>query len=408
MQWLDLVSAQFAATTVRAYQRLGATTLAPDLGHLALRRITTQRLDSYYAGLARDRGLSPATIRHHHAVLRGALGQAVRWGWIPTNPAAGASPPKIRRREITPPALDVTRQLLAAADDHTPEFGALLRVLAATGARRGEVCGLRWFDVDWHTNTLSINRSVASIAGGTIINDTKTHAARHVAIDSDTMRALAHQLERAQHCAVDCRFAFEDNSFVFTSTPDGGESQARHSHRSMPCAAGTLRPQRTCDCASVLSRRGYRTAMILVEVADEGPIILDPDGKLVRDALAVLKRHYEGSDSVKKTQRRAPLRPTIYAQASVRIALYEAFYDKCAYCESPALSSAPLDVDHFRPIAGAIGTDGAESREHYWWLTYSWSNLLLACSDCTRAKGNRFPVDGTRAKRDQDVASEQY
>jgi len=148
--------------------------------------------------------------------------------------------------------------------------------------------------------------------------------------------------------------------------------------------------------------------MILVEVADEGPIILDPDGKLVRDALAVLRRHYEGSDSAKKTQRRAPLWPTIYAQASVRIALHEAFYDKCAYCESPALSSAPLDVDHFRPIAGAIGTDGAESREHYWWLTYSWSNLLLACSDCTRAKGNRFPVDGTRAKRDQDVASEQY
>jgi len=79
VQWLDLVSAQLAATTVREYQRLVATRLAPDLGDLALRRITTQRLDSYYAGLARDRGLSPATIRHHHAVLRGALGQAARW-----------------------------------------------------------------------------------------------------------------------------------------------------------------------------------------------------------------------------------------------------------------------------------------------------------------------------------------
>lgn len=223
VQWLDLVSAQLAETTVREYQRLVTTTLAPDLGHLALRRITTQRLDSYYAGLTRDRGLSPATIRHHHAVLRGALGQAVRWGWIPTNPAAGASPPKIRRREITPPALDVTRKLLAAADDHTPEFGALLRVLAATGARRGEVCGLRWSDIDWNTGTLSINRSVASVAGGTIIKDTKTHAARHIAIDTDTMGALARQFERAQQCAVDCQFAFDDTSFVFTSTPDGSE-----------------------------------------------------------------------------------------------------------------------------------------------------------------------------------------
>ena len=194
VQWLDLVSAQLAATTVREYRRLVATRLAPDLGDLALRQITTQRLDSYYAGLARDSGLCPATIRHHHAVLRGALGQAVRWEWIPTNPAAGASPPKIRRREITPPALDVTRKLLAAADDHTPEFGALLRVLAATGARRGEVCGLRWSDINWHTNTLSINRSVASIAGGTIIKDTKTHAARHIPICHSGGRRVSYPL----------------------------------------------------------------------------------------------------------------------------------------------------------------------------------------------------------------------
>ncbi|MBP9052666.1 MAG: site-specific integrase, partial [Ilumatobacteraceae bacterium] len=223
VQWLDLVSAQLAATTVREYRRLVATRLAPDLGALTLRRITTQRLDSYYAGLARDRGLAAATVRHHHAVLRGALGQAVAWGWIPTNPAAGASPPKIRRREIAPPPLDVTRQLLAAADDHGPEFGALLRVLAATGARRGEVCGLRWSDINWHTNTLSINRSVASVAGGTIVKDTKTHAARHIAIDTDTMAALARQLERAKDCAVACQLEFDDNSFVFSSTPDGAQ-----------------------------------------------------------------------------------------------------------------------------------------------------------------------------------------
>ena len=224
VQWLELVSAQLAATTVREYRRLVATRLAPDLGHLPLRRITTQRLDSYYASLSRDLGLSAATVRHHHAVLRGALGQAVQWGWIPNNPAAGASPPKIRRREITPPPLETTRQLLAAAaDDHTPEFGVLLRVLAATGARRGEVCGLRWSDINWHTNTLSINRSVASVAGGTIVKDTKNHAARHIAIDSDTMAALARQLDRAKDCALECQFEFDNNRFVFSSTPDGAQ-----------------------------------------------------------------------------------------------------------------------------------------------------------------------------------------
>ena len=99
--------------------------LDPDLGKLPLRRVTTQRIDAYYASLARERGLSPASIRHVHAVLRGSLGQAVRWGWISSNAAASASPPKLRRREITPPAMHAARTLLEAADKHDPDFGAL-------------------------------------------------------------------------------------------------------------------------------------------------------------------------------------------------------------------------------------------------------------------------------------------
>lgn len=124
-------------------------------------------------------------MRHVHAVLRGALGQAVKWGWIPTNPAGSASPPKIRRREINPPAIKDIRTLLDAADAYDPEFGALLRLLAATGAWRGEICGLRWSDLDRGSRTLSIKRSVAPVAGGTVVEDTKTHAARRIALDDD-------------------------------------------------------------------------------------------------------------------------------------------------------------------------------------------------------------------------------
>jgi integrase len=89
-------------------------------------------------------------------VLRGALGQGVKWGGIPTNPAVSASPPKIRRKEIKPPSVAVTRKLLDAADEHDFELGALVRVLTATGARHGEVCGLRWSDLDTGSRTLSI------------------------------------------------------------------------------------------------------------------------------------------------------------------------------------------------------------------------------------------------------------
>ena len=145
-------------------------------------------------------------------------------------------------------------------------------------------------------------------------------------------------------------------------------------------------------------------AMILVDVADDGPTVLTQAGGPGSRALASLQRFYERPGGGK--QQRPPLEPTVYGHASVRAALHEAFHDKCAYCESPGLSSAPLGVEHFRPKGGAIGADGSESREHYWWLTYTWSNLLLACSDCNRAKGSRFPVDGPRAGPGDDVRGE--
>ena len=86
------------------------------------------------------------------------LGQTLKCGWIPVNPAASASPPKIRRKEISPPSLEVTRKLLTTADEFDVEFAALLRVLTATGARRGQVCGIRWSDIDVGARTLSTQR----------------------------------------------------------------------------------------------------------------------------------------------------------------------------------------------------------------------------------------------------------
>ena len=45
-----------------------------------------------------------------------------------------------------------------------------------------------------------------------------------------------------------------------------------------------------------------------------------------------------------------------------------------------------------------MGLDGKVAAEHYWWLAADWTNLLPTCVDCHRAKGNRFPVGGARAK----------
>src|SRR3954452_150355 len=90
--------AHLSPTTAREYERLVEKRLKPDLGRKRLDALTAADLDAYYLRLSRDEGLAPSSVRQFHAVLRGALGQAVKWRWIPTNPARDATLPKARKK----------------------------------------------------------------------------------------------------------------------------------------------------------------------------------------------------------------------------------------------------------------------------------------------------------------------
>jgi energy-coupling factor transporter ATP-binding protein EcfA2 len=78
-------------------------------------------------------------------------------------------------------------------------------------------------------------------------------------------------------------------------------------------------------------------------------------------------------------------------------AVNELFHFKCAFCELPCRDPGIGAVDQFRPRSGAVGLKGEVDPDHYWWLAYEWRNLYLVCSYCSRNKGNRFPVSGSRA-----------
>ncbi len=221
-RWLDLAADNLSPTTLDEYKRLVANRIEPTLGAVPVRRLTTRRLDAFYQALAREAGLAPASIRQVHAVIRRGLGQAVKWGWIRSNPAADASPPRLRRRELAPPAPADLRKLLAEAEAEDRDFAVFLRLMATTGLRRGEACGLRWTDVDVEAEALVVQRAIVVVHGeGLFEKDTKTHASRRIALDHVTIEALrGHRgvmRERAAACGVD----LGDDAFVFSHAPDG-------------------------------------------------------------------------------------------------------------------------------------------------------------------------------------------
>jgi integrase len=221
-RWLDLAAENLSPTTFDEYKRLVANRIEPVLGAVPVRRLTTRRLDAFYQALAREAGLAPASIRQVHAVIRRGLGQAVKWGWIRSNPAADASPPRLRRRELAPPAPADLRKLLAEAEAADRDFAVFLRLMATTGLRRGEACGLRWTDVDVEGEALVVQRAVVVVHGqGLFEKDTKTHASRRIALDHATLEALRRHREVMGERAAACGVDLADDAFVFSHTPDG-------------------------------------------------------------------------------------------------------------------------------------------------------------------------------------------
>jgi integrase len=165
LEWRPTVR-PIAPTTVSSYRAAMARYILPALGKLPVRQIDAATLDAFYAhqrtrGGKDGRPLKASTVHEVHAVLSGALKQAVAWGWIGHNPAKQATAPSVQKADVQPPQAEDAARLLSAAMAEDPELGLFLRLAVVLGARRGELCALRWSDID-------LDRGEVLIAGNVV------------------------------------------------------------------------------------------------------------------------------------------------------------------------------------------------------------------------------------------------
>ncbi len=121
----------------------------------------------------------------------------MKWGWLASNPAERASPPGLTRHAATTPSTEAVQRLVLAAQEEDPVLVGAVVLAAVTGARRGELCALRWSDVDWQRRTLTVARSLTVIRQQANEGPTKTHQRRDIAID-DTLGAFISQRQVEQ------------------------------------------------------------------------------------------------------------------------------------------------------------------------------------------------------------------
>ena len=100
----------------------------------------------------------------------------------------------------------------------------------------------------------------------------------------------------------------------------------------------------------------------------------------------------------KRTQRKPPFIDPRKFDVDLISPLMKLFRSKCGYCETPLSEEGDAVVDWFRPRSRAKDEGSRIFPEHYSWLAYEWSNLVLSCKVCARYKGTSFPVAGSRAK----------
>ena len=116
--WIQHSKTRVRAKTHEGYEGLVRLYARPGIGDIPLASLSPLHLQRLYGNLLSDpsRHLSGGTVLNLHLVLTQALSQAVRWGYISSNPAAGAQPPRPRRAELSSMDEAATKRLLAATE----------------------------------------------------------------------------------------------------------------------------------------------------------------------------------------------------------------------------------------------------------------------------------------------------
>ncbi len=163
--------------------------------------------------------LSSTTIRHIHFILRAAHEKGVRWHWVGANPVLMMDAPVAKQPDPQPPSPEEAAQLVDAAWED-PDWGTFVWLTMTTGARRGELCALRWSHVDLDRSVITLRRAISQFGRQRSEKDTKTHQQRRLTLDPETVTVLAEHWGRCQERAASVGEVLRRDAFVFSLVAD--------------------------------------------------------------------------------------------------------------------------------------------------------------------------------------------
>lgn len=293
--------ATFSENARSSYRMFLGKHILPVLGEYLLTEVTPAMISKLLVDFQRA-GYAHATAVKLYNILNGVFEMAFLDDSIPMNPMLKVKRPAPRKGEQVQEEGEkaLTAQelahVLSCAAQEPLKWRAYINLAADTGARRGELCGLWWSDIDWSAGTVTIRRNLQYTAqAGVFETSPKNGKARSVDIGPETLSLLKQlQQEQAGNCIS--KYVFTQDGETAPMHPQSptryfkkfGKKYGipnfhphllRHSSASVAITNGA-------DVVSVSERLGHSdTAVTLRMYAHANEESIRRAGQTVRDAL---------------------------------------------------------------------------------------------------------------------------
>jgi integrase len=216
--WGDL-----SANTTKRYRSLWDVHIRSSIGPERIAATGPYEVERFLRAM-KGAGQSKSSVHQTRAMLHRACRLARKWsGNLLPNPVSDTELPEWKLGEQPAeqrcPAVDEVRAILAAAAAEDLRLATFIRVVAATGARRGEICALRWSDIDSSVPSIVLDEATVADRGVAIKGPKSRASIRRVAIDGGTLALLQDLRVEREAIAADCELTVDAEGFVFSTDP---------------------------------------------------------------------------------------------------------------------------------------------------------------------------------------------
>lgn len=233
--FIPAMSVHCAGNTIASFQGNLKNHIYPAIGNIKMPDVTSAQIITLLLNV-QNTGKAHSTVAKIYTVLMSLFKMAYKTDVVEKNPMDKVDRPKPRKDEVieeeTPAyTVEEVRQIFKCLSQEPLKWQLYIRIMADTGIRRGECCGLQWDDFDYDKHTVSIRRTVNyTPKTGLYVSTTKSRRIRTIDIDPKILH-LAKLFHREQKFVSKWVFTQDDSPEpMFPTSPTRYMKQFSNRH----------------------------------------------------------------------------------------------------------------------------------------------------------------------------------